>query len=89
MQINDFWQIMHDGIPTRYIPSLDGGLYRYNGASIEAVPLSAEKLLSSSYKLSEDTMMIGGKDTVTYGLDPITGEVSIQARKKGKKVEKK
>ncbi|KAL4232210.1 Eukaryotic translation initiation factor 2-alpha kinase 3 [Mactra antiquata] len=76
-------EIMHDGIPTRYIPSLDGELYRYDGASIEAVPLSADKLLSSTYKLAEDTMMIGGKDTVTYGIDPVTGEIRYACGMKG------
>ena len=66
---------MHEGVPTRYIPSLDGGLYRYDGESIEAVPLSADTLLSSTFKLADNTMMIGGKDIVTYGLDPHTGQV--------------
>lgn len=60
---------------TRYIPSLDGGLYRYDGESIHPVPLSAEKLLSASHKMSEDTMMVGGKDILTYGIDPATGQV--------------
>lgn len=66
---------MHDGVPTRYIPSLNGGLYRYDGESIEAVPLTADTLLSSTFKLADNTMMIGGKDLVTYGLDPHTGKV--------------
>ncbi|WAR22378.1 E2AK3-like protein [Mya arenaria] len=42
---------------------------------IHPVPLSADKLLSSSNKMSEDTMMVGGKDLVTYGLDPQTGQI--------------
>ena len=66
---------MHEGVPTRYIPSLDGGLYRYDGESIEAVPMTAETLLSSSFKLADDTVMIGGKDLLTYGIDPKTGQV--------------
>ena len=70
-------QIMHDGVPTRYIPSLDGGLYRYDGESIEAVPMTAETLLSSSFRLADDTVMIGGKDLLTYGLDPQTGQVTF------------
>lgn len=76
-------EIMHDGVPTRYIPSLNGGLYRYDGDSIEAVPLSAETLLSSTFKLADNTMMIGGKDLVTYGLDPHTGQVRYVCGVKG------
>jgi len=66
---------MENGVSTRYIPALDGGLYRYDGESIHPVPLSADKLLSASHKMSEDTMMVGGKDIVSYGLDPQTGQV--------------
>ena len=70
---------MHDGVPTRYIPSLDGGLYRYDGESIEAVPMTAETLLSSSFKMADDTVMIGGKDLLTYGINPQTGQVLTSA----------
>ena len=66
---------MHEGVPTRYIPSLDGGLYRYDGESIEAVPMTAETLLSSSFRMADDTVMIGGKDLLTYGINPKTGQV--------------
>ncbi|XP_053406912.1 eukaryotic translation initiation factor 2-alpha kinase-like isoform X2 [Mercenaria mercenaria] len=76
-------EIMHEGVPTRYIPSLNGGLYRYDGESIEAVPLSADTLLSSTFKLADNTMMIGGKDLVTYGLDPHTGQVRYACGVKG------
>ena len=67
---------MHGGVVTRYIPSLDGSLYKYDGESIEAVPMSADTLLSSSYKLGDNTMVIGGKDLLSYGIDPNTGQVS-------------
>ncbi|XP_053392542.1 methionine--tRNA ligase-like [Mercenaria mercenaria] len=76
-------EIMHEGVPTRYIPSLNGGLYRYDGESIEAVPLSVDTLLSSTFKLADNTMMIGGKDLVTYGLDPHTGQVRYACGVKG------
>ena len=61
---------------TRLIPSLDGGLYQYDGDSIEAIPLTAETLLSSSFKMTEDITMIGGKDIVSYGIDPLSGQVN-------------
>jgi len=74
-------QIMENGVSTRYIPSLDGGLYRFDGESIHPVPLTADKLLSASNKISEDTMMVGGKDLVTYGIDPTTGKVCYKLSK--------
>ncbi|XP_052269812.1 eukaryotic translation initiation factor 2-alpha kinase-like isoform X4 [Dreissena polymorpha] len=76
-------EIMENGVSTRYIPSLDGGLYRYDGESIHPVPLTADKLLSSSHKMSEDTMMVGGKDLVTLGLDPLTGQMRYKCGVKG------
>jgi translation initiation factor 2-alpha kinase 3 len=51
-------------------------LYQYDGDSIEAIPLTAETLLSSSFKMTEDITMIGGKDIVSYGIDPLTGQVN-------------
>ncbi|XP_067656934.1 eukaryotic translation initiation factor 2-alpha kinase 3-like [Haliotis asinina] len=68
-------EVMREGVRTRLIPSLDGGLYQYDGDSIEAVPMTAETLLSSSFRLSDNTMMIGGKDIRTYGLDATTGQI--------------
>ncbi|KAK3590063.1 hypothetical protein CHS0354_041095 [Potamilus streckersoni] len=68
-------EIMHDGIPNRYIPSLDGGLYRYDGESIEAVPMTADTLLSSSFRMMDNTVMIGSKDLKSYGIDPKSGMI--------------
>ncbi|XP_052102279.1 eukaryotic translation initiation factor 2-alpha kinase 3-like isoform X1 [Mytilus californianus] len=68
-------EITRNGMKTRLIPSLDGGLYQFDGESIEAVPLSAETLLSSSFKMTEDITMIGGKDLLSYGLDPLSGQL--------------
>lgn len=42
------------------IPSLDGGLYQFDGDTIERIPVTADHLLSSSYKFSED-LIISGK----------------------------
>ncbi|XP_041370908.1 eukaryotic translation initiation factor 2-alpha kinase 3-like [Gigantopelta aegis] len=71
----DQMEVTRDGVRTRLIPSLDGGLYQYDGDSIEAVPLTAETLLASSMRLSDNTMMIGGKDIRTYGIDANSGQV--------------
>lgn len=41
------------------IPSLSGGLYKFDGESIEPVPVTADSLLSSSYRYSDDLVMAG------------------------------
>lgn len=60
------------------IPSLDGALFQWNRdrESMEAVPFSVESLLDSSYRMGEDTVLVGGKSLTTYGLGAYTGKVS-------------
>lgn len=59
------------------IPSLDGALFQWNRdrESMEAVPFSVESLLESSYRIGEDTVLVGGKSLTTYGLGAYTGKV--------------
>ena len=59
----------------RLIPSLDGSLYQYDGDNLEALPVSSETLLSSTFRINDDTMMIGGKAIRNYGIDMISGQV--------------
>ncbi|XP_071792922.1 eukaryotic translation initiation factor 2-alpha kinase 3-like [Asterias amurensis] len=59
----------------KVIPSLDGGLYRWDGHNVEPVPINADTLMSSSFKLSNDAMMVGGKETSTYGINAGTGQI--------------
>ena len=60
------------------IPSLDGALFQWNRdrESMEAVPFSVESLLDSSYRIGEDTVLVGGKSLTTYGLGAYSGKVS-------------
>lgn len=46
----------------RMIPSLYGGLYKFDGDDLEQIPVTADHLLSSSYKFSDD-LVISGKQT--------------------------
>ena len=61
----------------RLIPSLAGGLYKFDGEVVEPVPLDAEGLLKTSFKFNDKTTvkttMSGGKEKRTYGLDLATG----------------
>uniref|UniRef100_A0A8C2ZNP4 Eukaryotic translation initiation factor 2-alpha kinase 3 n=1 Tax=Cyclopterus lumpus TaxID=8103 RepID=A0A8C2ZNP4_CYCLU len=59
------------------IPSLDGALFQWNRdrESMEAVPFSVESLLDSSYRIGEDTVLVGGKSLTTYGLGAYSGKL--------------
>lgn len=63
------------------IPSLDGALFQWNRdrETMEAVPFSVESLLDSSYRIGEDTVLVGGKSLTTYGLGAYSGKVSEPA----------
>ncbi|XP_075873524.1 eukaryotic translation initiation factor 2-alpha kinase 3, partial [Nelusetta ayraudi] len=59
------------------VPSLDGALFQWNRdrESLEAVPFSVESLLESSYRMGEDTVLVGGKSLTTYGLGAYSGKL--------------
>ncbi|KAK2826724.1 hypothetical protein Q5P01_020938 [Channa striata] len=59
------------------IPSLDGALFQWNRdrETMEAVPFSVESLLESSYRIGEDTVLVGGKSLTTYGLGAYSGKL--------------
>nr|XP_061798736.1 eukaryotic translation initiation factor 2-alpha kinase 3-like [Nerophis lumbriciformis] len=59
------------------IPSLDGALFQWNRdrESMEAVPFSVESLLESSYRIGDDTVLVGGKALTTYGLGAYSGKL--------------
>ncbi|XP_021374591.1 eukaryotic translation initiation factor 2-alpha kinase 3-like [Mizuhopecten yessoensis] len=76
-------EIQRNGMPTRLIPSLDGGLYQYDGESIEAIPMTVETLLSSSHKLSDKVMMVGSKDIRNYGVNPANGQMNYVCSAEG------
>lgn len=60
-----------------FIPSLDGALFQWNRdrESMEAVPFSVESLLDSSFRIGEDTVLVGGKSLTTYGLGAYSGKL--------------
>ena len=69
--------MVRNGKKMRLIPSLDGALYQYDGEKVEAIPMSAETLLSSTYRLSDDSMVVGSKDIKNFGIDITTGKVCV------------
>ncbi|CAG2105756.1 unnamed protein product, partial [Medioppia subpectinata] len=80
--ISDF-EITRRGRVVRVVPSLDGNLYLYNGKTIDGIPLNADTLLKSSYKLGDDLVITGGQESHISGIDIATGRVFYECGLKG------
>lgn len=68
-------ELTSNGKYVRMIPSLSGGIYKFDGESIEPIPVTAEDLLKSSFKFSDDTVISGGTEVRTYGVNTRTGRM--------------
>ena len=70
--------LLSNNVRTLLIPSLDGSLFQFDPEHemIEALPFTADTLLSSSFKLNYDLTIVGGKQSTTYGVEVRTGKVS-------------
>lgn len=62
------------------IPSLNGGLYKFNGETVEPIPLTADHLLQASFRYSDDLVISGWS-----GFLPLTlGNINFIRRGIGK-----
>lgn len=61
----------------KLVPALDGSLYKLNEQYniLEPIPLNADILLKSSFKLGDDLLVNGGKEVRTYAIDLMTGQL--------------
>ncbi|XP_034948141.1 eukaryotic translation initiation factor 2-alpha kinase-like isoform X2 [Chelonus insularis] len=71
-------ELNNDGHWVKLIPSLNGGLYKFDGESLEQIPITTEQLLRSSFRYSENLVFSGGKETRSYGISSSTGEILYQ-----------
>ena len=46
----------------KLIPSLTGGIYKFDGHFVEPVPMTADALLKASFKFADNTVMTGEFD---------------------------
>lgn len=76
-------ELTNNGKYVRMIPSLSGGIYKFDGDSIEAIPVTAEDLLKSSFKFSDDMVISGGKEVRSYGINSRTGKVVYECSMNG------
>ncbi|XP_030374103.1 eukaryotic translation initiation factor 2-alpha kinase [Scaptodrosophila lebanonensis] len=76
-------ELTNNGQFVRMIPSLSGGIYKFDGESIDPIPITADHLLSSSSKFSDDLVISGGKETRTYGVSVRTGQLLYECSLNG------
>jgi eukaryotic translation initiation factor 2-alpha kinase 3 len=72
-----------NGQYVRMIPSLSGNLYKFDGKFVEPVPINANHLLKNSFRYSEDLVISGGRETMTYGVDLESGNIIYECTLKG------
>ncbi|XP_045613966.2 eukaryotic translation initiation factor 2-alpha kinase [Procambarus clarkii] len=60
----------------RLIPSLDGGIFRFDGEGVEALPVTADTLLHSSFKFNAETIFTGGRDSEVWGIAAGSGQIA-------------
>ncbi|KAL0120953.1 hypothetical protein PUN28_008578 [Cardiocondyla obscurior] len=71
-------ELNNNGQWVRLIPSLNGGLYKFDGENLETIPISADKLLHLSFHFTDDLVFSGGKELYSYGVLAKTGEILYQ-----------
>ncbi|XP_013108185.2 eukaryotic translation initiation factor 2-alpha kinase [Stomoxys calcitrans] len=76
-------ELTNNGQFVRMIPSLSGGIYKFDGQSIDPIPITTDNLLSSSSKFSDDLVISGGKETRTYGVSARTGQMIYECSMDG------
>ncbi|XP_055297961.1 eukaryotic translation initiation factor 2-alpha kinase isoform X2 [Sitodiplosis mosellana] len=76
-------ELTNNGQWVRMIPSLSGAIYKFDGETVEPIPVTADNLLSSSYKYSDDLVISGGKETISYGVSAQSGQIIYECSMRG------
>ncbi|KAG8033834.1 hypothetical protein G9C98_008315 [Cotesia typhae] len=76
-------ELNEDGHWVKLIPSLNGGLYKFNGDTVEQIPISTDQLLLSSFRYSDNLVFSGGKEIQTYGIVSNTGKLLYHCTSSG------
>lgn len=67
--------VTRNGESFQLIPGLNGELYLSDGQSVSKFELTAESLLSSSIRITDNAVFVGGKEIGSYGVDAATGQM--------------
>ena len=66
----------NDGKIIQLIPSMNGGLFQFDGENLESLAWDPDLMLSSSFRLENNNdILVGGKKTETTGVDLLTGRL--------------
>ncbi|CAH0562470.1 unnamed protein product [Brassicogethes aeneus] len=68
-------ELTNNGEYIKIIPSLSGTLYKFDLNTIDPIPITAESLLKSSFRYSDDLVIAGGYEVRTYGVGFETGKI--------------
>ncbi|XP_011301839.1 eukaryotic translation initiation factor 2-alpha kinase [Fopius arisanus] len=68
-------ELNNDGHWVRLIPSLSGGLYKFDGENLESLQVTPQQLLRSSFRYSDDLVLSGSGETRTWGISSTTGKI--------------
>lgn len=60
-------ELTNNGKWVRMIPSLSGSIYKFDGDSVEPIPINADNLLSSTFKYSDELVISGVYYPVHFG----------------------
>ncbi|KAL1492916.1 hypothetical protein ABEB36_011082 [Hypothenemus hampei] len=75
-------ELTNNGEWIKIIPSLTGNLYKFDGNTIDPTSISADKLLKSSFRYSDDMVFAGGAEVRTYGVGFHTGKLFYECTQK-------
>lgn len=59
-------ELTNNGKWVRMIPSLSGSIYKFDGDSVEPIPINADNLLSSTFKYSDELVISGVYNTIFW-----------------------
>ncbi|XP_008552622.2 eukaryotic translation initiation factor 2-alpha kinase [Microplitis demolitor] len=68
-------ELNDDGHWVKLIPSLNGRLYKFDGDTVEQIPVTTDHLLQSSFRYSDNLVFSGGKEIQTYGVTSNNGKI--------------
>ncbi|GLV37655.1 pancreatic eIF-2alpha kinase [Carabus blaptoides fortunei] len=71
----DRLELTNNGQWMRIIPSLTGSLYKFNGDTIDEIPITADSLLTASFRYLDGLVIAGGKEIRTYGVALNSGKL--------------
>ncbi|CAG9855228.1 unnamed protein product [Phyllotreta striolata] len=71
-------ELTNSGEWIRIIPSLTGTLYKFDGKTVDPIPITTEELLKSSFRYSDDLVIAGGIEVRTYGVAFKTGQFKYE-----------